>query len=170
MPVALNVSPRVLLDPGFPRSVEAQLRRAGLDGEALLEIEITEDSLMGDHAAARAALANLRAIGVRTSIDDFGTGYSSLAYLRELTVYALKIDQAFVTRRGDRLGFRGDPAVDHRAGARAGAARRWPKGWRTWPIATGWRRWGATACRVLRWRGRCRRMGRWSGCWRGRTG
>ena len=100
VPVALNVSPRVLLDPGFPRSVEAQLRRAGLDGEALLEIEITEDSLMGDHAAARAALANLRAIGVRTSIDDFGTGYSSLAYLRELTVYALKIDQAFVTRRG----------------------------------------------------------------------
>jgi EAL domain-containing protein (putative c-di-GMP-specific phosphodiesterase class I) len=101
MPVALNVSPRVLLDPGFPRSVEAQLRQSGLDGEDLLEIEITENTLMGDHEAARRALANLRAIGVRISIDDFGTGYSSFAYLSELDVHTLKIDRSFVSRLGE---------------------------------------------------------------------
>jgi diguanylate cyclase (GGDEF)-like protein len=98
MPVALNVSPRVLLDPAFPRSVEAQLREVGLDGEGLLEIEITESTLMGDHEAARNALDNLKAIGVRISIDDFGTGYSSFAYLSELSVHTLKIDRSFVSR------------------------------------------------------------------------
>ena len=100
VPVALNVSPRVLLDPAFPRAVAVQLARMGLDGEAL-EIEITESTLMGDHDAARNALDTLRAIGIRISIDDFGTGYSSLAYLRELTVHALKIDRMFVNRLGE---------------------------------------------------------------------
>jgi diguanylate cyclase (GGDEF)-like protein len=107
IPVALNVSPRVLLDPAFPRSVEAQLRRDGLDGEELLEIEITENTLMGDHEAARTALANLRAIGVRISIDDFGTGYSSFAYLSELAVHTLKIDRSFVSRLSEQ-GEQGD--------------------------------------------------------------
>jgi predicted signal transduction protein with EAL and GGDEF domain len=95
-PVAVNVPARVLLDPGFPDLVESQRQAFGLD-EGMLEIEITESTLMGDHAQAREALTRLRAIGVRTSIDDFGTGYSSLSYLRELPVHALKIDRSFIT-------------------------------------------------------------------------
>jgi EAL domain-containing protein (putative c-di-GMP-specific phosphodiesterase class I) len=95
-PVAVNVPARVLLDPGFADLVEAHRRRGGLPKGAL-EIEITESTLMGDHAQAREALARLRAIGVRTSIDDFGTGYSSLSYLRQLPVHALKIDRSFIT-------------------------------------------------------------------------
>ena len=96
VPVAVNVSARVLVDPRLPGLVEAQRHAFGLDEESI-EIEITESTLMGDHVQAREALAALRAIGVRTSIDDFGTGYSSLAYLRELPVHALKIDRSFIT-------------------------------------------------------------------------
>jgi diguanylate cyclase (GGDEF)-like protein len=95
-PVAVNVPARVLLDPGFPDLVESQRRAFGLD-EGMLEVEITESTLMGDHDQAREALTRLRAIGVRTSIDDFGTGYSSLSYLRQLPVHALKIDRSFIT-------------------------------------------------------------------------
>jgi diguanylate cyclase (GGDEF)-like protein len=94
--VAVNVPARVLLDPAFPDLVEAQRRAYGLE-EGAIEIEITESTLMGDHAQASEALTRLRAIGVRTSIDDFGTGYSSLSYLRELPVHALKIDRSFIT-------------------------------------------------------------------------
>ncbi len=96
VPVAVNIPTRVLLDPALPGRVEDLKRRFGLD-ESSLEIEITEGTLIADHAQARTALAQLRAIGVRSSIDDFGTGYSSLAYLRELPVDALKIDRSFIS-------------------------------------------------------------------------
>ena len=96
VPVAVNIPTRVLLDPALPGRVEDLKRRFGLD-ESSLEIEITEGTLIADHAQARDALAQLRAIGVRSSIDDFGTGYSSLAYLRELPVDALKIDRSFIS-------------------------------------------------------------------------
>jgi diguanylate cyclase (GGDEF)-like protein len=96
VPVAVNVSARVLVDPRLPELVEDQRHAFGL-GDDALEIEITESTLMGDHVQAREALSRLRAIGIRTSIDDFGTGYSSLSYLRELPVHALKIDRSFIT-------------------------------------------------------------------------
>ena len=96
VPVAVNVSARVLVDPRLPELIEDQRRACGLADDAI-EIEITESTLMGDHVQAREALSRLRAIGVRTSIDDFGTGYSSLSYLRELPVHALKIDRSFIT-------------------------------------------------------------------------
>ena len=96
VPVAVNVSARVLVDQRLPELIEDQRRAFGL-GDDAIEIEITESTLMGDHVQAREALSRLRAIGIRTSIDDFGTGYSSLSYLRELPVHALKIDRSFIT-------------------------------------------------------------------------
>jgi diguanylate cyclase (GGDEF)-like protein len=96
VPVAVNVSARVLVDPRLPELLEDQRRAFGL-GDDAIEIEITESTLMGDHVQAREALSRLRAIGIRISIDDFGTGYSSLSYLRELPVHALKIDRSFIT-------------------------------------------------------------------------
>lgn len=94
--IAVNLSVRNLLRADFFDEVEALLRNTNAD-PTLLELEITETSLMHDPAGAAALLEKFAALGVKIAIDDFGTGYSSLAYLRKLPLHALKIDRAFVT-------------------------------------------------------------------------
>jgi diguanylate cyclase (GGDEF)-like protein/PAS domain S-box-containing protein len=63
-----------------------------------LVIEVTEGFLLEDTDASIAAIAQLKAMGVRIAIDDFGTGYSSLSYLTQFDVDFLKIDQSFVDK------------------------------------------------------------------------
>jgi EAL domain-containing protein (putative c-di-GMP-specific phosphodiesterase class I) len=93
--VAVNISAQDLLDHALIAEVDAVLAEHGLGGE-VLELEITESTLMGDPRRADGVLQTLRARGVRVAIDDFGTGYSSLAYLRRLPIHAVKIDKSFV--------------------------------------------------------------------------
>ena len=71
------------------------LQRTGLP-PGLLELELTEGTLMASQHQVAASLHALRRIGVRVAVDDFGTGYSSLAYLQKLPIDRLKIDRSFV--------------------------------------------------------------------------
>ena len=95
--VGVNLSPRSLLDSGFPDQVAGLLSSYGLDPR-LLELEITEGTVMTDPGRALRNLERLHALGVGLSVDDYGTGHSSLAYLSRLPVGALKIDRSFVQR------------------------------------------------------------------------
>ena len=95
MRVAVNLSVRQLLQKDFAASVEAVLADTGLAPQ-LLELEITESTLMENAQDTLAALHRLRGLGVRLSIDDFGTGYSSLSYLKRFPVDIIKIDRSFV--------------------------------------------------------------------------
>jgi diguanylate cyclase (GGDEF)-like protein/PAS domain S-box-containing protein len=97
VPVAVNVSARVLHDPDLIRRVLGELTLYGVPAEAL-ELEVTESAVMASPVSAMAVATSLREHGVRLSLDDFGTGYSSLAYLRDLPVQQLKIDRSFVRR------------------------------------------------------------------------
>jgi EAL domain-containing protein (putative c-di-GMP-specific phosphodiesterase class I) len=96
LPVAVNVSPRCLLDERLPDTIAEGLQSAGLPGEMLC-LEITEDTVMANHERAVRTLHRIRLLGVRVSVDDFGTGYSSITYLKRLPVDELKIDRSFVT-------------------------------------------------------------------------
>ncbi len=93
--MAVNLSAKQFKDENLTQIVLAVLHETGLDPR-LLELELTEGTLMDNARATMSTLEQLRAIGVYLSIDDFGTGYSSLAYLQQLKVHKLKIDMSFV--------------------------------------------------------------------------
>jgi diguanylate cyclase (GGDEF)-like protein/PAS domain S-box-containing protein len=93
--VSVNVSPVQLGEPSWVDDVIATLRAEGLPPRQL-QLEITEQAVLGDGTAVTEGLSSLRAAGVRLALDDFGTGWSSLAWLRRLPVHALKIDGSFI--------------------------------------------------------------------------
>ena len=64
----------------------------------MVELEITESAVMDDFDFCAQFVSRLRERGYRVAIDDFGVGHSSLAYLKNLPVNAIKIDQSFVKR------------------------------------------------------------------------
>lgn len=93
--MAVNVSPRQLMDRRFVETVAATVERHDVAAGAL-HLEITEGVLTADPVAARRVLDFLRLEGVRISLDDFGTGYSSIAQLKSFPVDTVKIDRSFV--------------------------------------------------------------------------
>ncbi len=96
MPVAVNISARQFNDPHLVELVARTLEETGLPAE-MLELEITESTVMQQTDATLAMLKRLKDLGVSLAIDDFGTGYSSLAYLKRFPVDKLKIDKSFIT-------------------------------------------------------------------------
>ncbi len=93
--IAVNLSGRQFHDPNLSTTVFRILRDCDLQ-PAMLELEITESTIMQNAQQTTDTLHALTDIGVRFSIDDFGTGYSSLAYLKRFAVDCLKIDRSFV--------------------------------------------------------------------------
>ncbi|MDR3385801.1 MAG: EAL domain-containing protein, partial [Rudaea sp.] len=93
--VSVNVSGRQFSEGDLHSDVVKALGDNEISGE-LLELELTESSLMANIGNTIASLQSLKKRGVQVSIDDFGTGYSSLAYLRRFPIDKLKIDIAFV--------------------------------------------------------------------------
>ena len=106
----MNLSPLQLKQSGLVLSVVGALNRNAL-APSRLELEITESALLAESAATRAALRELRAVGIQLSLDDFGTGFSSLRSLRAFPVDKIKIDKSFV---GD-IGRKADSAAIIRA-------------------------------------------------------
>ncbi|WGG49245.1 putative bifunctional diguanylate cyclase/phosphodiesterase [Rugamonas sp. DEMB1] len=95
VPVAVNVSPVQLLDPGFLQLVEQALAQHGVPAR-YLTLEITESAAVDNLDDTRQQLQQLRELGVQVAMDDFGTGFSSLSMLRNLPLHTLKIDRALI--------------------------------------------------------------------------
>lgn len=93
--IAVNVSAQQLQQPDFVRRIDSALARHQTPA-ALLELELTEHSLMQQHQHAAELLAVLKQRGIRLVLDDFGTGYSNLVTLSQLPFDMLKIDRSFV--------------------------------------------------------------------------
>jgi EAL domain-containing protein (putative c-di-GMP-specific phosphodiesterase class I) len=95
--VAINVSPRTLLDPAFePVLDDAATGR--------LVIELTEHEEVHDYRSLRAEIERLRRRGVKVAVDDLGSGFSTLRHVLQVSPDLLKLD-VWLTRGIDH-----DPA------------------------------------------------------------
>ena len=99
--LAANVSARQFHHADFVPQVLAVMQEEKIHPH-LLKLELTESLVLDNVNDAIAKMHQLRTRGVQFSVDDFGTGYSSLAYLTNLPLNELKIDQSFVRNLGQR--------------------------------------------------------------------
>jgi EAL domain-containing protein (putative c-di-GMP-specific phosphodiesterase class I) len=93
--MAVNVSVRQLVRPGFAAEVLNRLVELGIE-PARLTLEARESQLMEQPDVALAGILEVHSTGVHIAIDDFGTGLTSVTYLRDLPATALKIDPSLV--------------------------------------------------------------------------
>ncbi|KTT22675.1 EAL domain-containing protein, partial [Pseudacidovorax intermedius] len=93
--VSLNMSAVQLRTSGVPEVLRNALARHQVD-PALLEVELTESTLMETAEETMTQLHALKTLGLTLAIDDFGTGYSNLSYLNRFPIDKLKIDRSFV--------------------------------------------------------------------------
>jgi len=93
--ISVNVSYKQFEQNNFIDLLHAMTREFKID-PSKLRLELTESLLIKNTNAALKKIHMLKALGFSLSIDDFGTGYSSLAYLKQLPINELKIDQSFI--------------------------------------------------------------------------
>ena len=92
--MGVNLSPSQVR-PELPAIIRRTLAESGCL-PSLLEIEVTEHSLLDEDSKTIEWLQEIRRMGVRIAFDDFGTGYASLSYLKRFPLDQLKIDRSFV--------------------------------------------------------------------------
>jgi EAL domain-containing protein (putative c-di-GMP-specific phosphodiesterase class I) len=96
-PVSVNLATAQFRAPlELEKIVFAILAETGLPPE-LLDLEITESTLINLSSENGEMIQRLRQAGIRFSLDDFGTGYSSLNYLRRFSIDRIKIAQEFIS-------------------------------------------------------------------------
>lgn len=91
--LSVNLSPRTVTSPHLPELLSHV-------AEDRLVLEITEHAPVEDYEALNAALAVLRARGVRIAVDDAGAGFASLNHILLVRPEIVKLD-ASLTRDVD---------------------------------------------------------------------
>jgi diguanylate cyclase (GGDEF)-like protein len=92
--VAVNISPRQLMDQRFADFLLAMIREHRIPATCI-ELELTETVLQTGPATIT-ALRHLHAQGFGIALDDFGTGYSSLTSLEQLPLTRIKLDRSLI--------------------------------------------------------------------------
>ena len=93
--VAVNLSPRQFADVNLLRDVDGALADSGLSPH-LLQLEISESTVMLNVGRAVELLDSIQSRGVRLAIADFGMGYSSMSLMKRFPIDTIKIDRSFM--------------------------------------------------------------------------
>ena len=94
--LAVNLSVKDLVQEDMHTKLEDLIKRNELPMN-VLELEITESTLMDHPELMIQELNKIKQMGITVAVDDFGSGYSSLNYLKKLPVDVLKIDRSFIS-------------------------------------------------------------------------
>ncbi len=92
---AINMPTSQLLQPGFLHDLRTVLSETGVPAEALL-LDLTERALARSLPECMPVLDGLIGEGVRLVLDDLGAGYSSLKFLRDIDLFAIKVDRSLI--------------------------------------------------------------------------
>ncbi|MBV8470531.1 MAG: EAL domain-containing protein [Burkholderiaceae bacterium] len=90
--IAINISARQFADPDLLRWLSECQRVA----QGLLDVELTESSVIADEAGTQAFMHECHILGCKVFLDDFGTGFSSLSQLARLPIDVIKLDRSFL--------------------------------------------------------------------------
>lgn len=101
--LSINISSKQLQQFDFVEHMISSVKRYNIDPK-LLNVEITETTLINNFSDVTEKIQALRSFGVQFALDDFGTGYSSLSYLSSLDVDFIKLDKSFVSKIQPKLG------------------------------------------------------------------
>lgn len=102
---SINLSAQDILSIGLRQFLLAQTKIYGVSASAIV-LELTERSTASQQLLIE-ALRELEQAGFRVYLDDFGTGYSNFAYLADLPLAGLKMDQP--AHQSCRHSFSGEP-------------------------------------------------------------
>lgn len=94
VPISVNQSRVLLMNPSYVEKVEAVIEKYGIPKD-LIELEITETAFFEDKKRIIEVVTKLHDDGYKIDIDDFGSGYSSLNMLKDIPFDILKIDREF---------------------------------------------------------------------------
>lgn len=95
VPISVNGSARQMMHADFVNDIKRILDDTDI-APHLLEIEVTETSLIDNEDYVMDVINRIRELGLGVAIDDFGTGYSVLSYLKQFNVDTIKIDRSFI--------------------------------------------------------------------------
>jgi EAL domain-containing protein (putative c-di-GMP-specific phosphodiesterase class I)/FixJ family two-component response regulator len=87
--LSVNASPAVAMSKSFRRIIESA------PSERIV-IEITENAPIANYSRLNAAMAPMRAAGVRLAIDDAGAGFASLRHILLLNPEIIKLDTTLI--------------------------------------------------------------------------
>lgn len=99
--VSINLSLRQLREKDIAEQIGKLIEETGVKRERLL-FEIPELAAIEEPALVVEQIQSLEELGVQISLDNFGLGLSYLELLREVPVYAFKIDRSFVEKEDKR--------------------------------------------------------------------
>ncbi|MEI2400951.1 putative bifunctional diguanylate cyclase/phosphodiesterase, partial [Paenibacillus phytohabitans] len=95
VPISVNISAQRFLRSDWKGKLGTILENNNIN-PSLIEIEITETTMIKHEEAVKLAIKYIKSLGVKIALDDFGTGYSSITYLKDYPIDTIKIDQSFI--------------------------------------------------------------------------